>query len=261
MRRPFAPARSIGLSILAVSLVGMLALSGTGEASGRTRLVVSAAPFAIAGNFVRSAPTRESVDFEMYLGLKDPQGAEDVLQRVSDPKSSSYARYLERRQFRARYARSSADVAQVSSWLSSGRIPRRRGCPRTICGFRHGHGGRRSSARSDTRTGVLPQRQDGSLRATTGAPSIPTSLAGVVRGVNGLTQVFAKRPAHPVPPGSHERQRRVQRHGASGWRTRSPSRIRPACLPYAPCGYTPAELQGAYGMRPIRSRRGPTAAE
>ena len=55
----------------------------------------------------------------VYLGWRDQADAEALARAVSDPKSSSYGKYLTPGQFRSRFAPSQAQVGDVRSWLQS----------------------------------------------------------------------------------------------------------------------------------------------
>jgi subtilase family serine protease len=240
---------SRGATLLVVALVtaaATLAWSGGGSASAsaRTLLSASSAPFATPGALVRAARPGEPVDFEMQLGWRDPQAAEALLQRVSDPARGSYAHYLTPAQFRARFSRSSAAVARVSSWLSSqgfrvGSVPANHlWVPAT---------GTVQQAQRAFGTRLAYYRTGGhTLRATSSAPSIPTSLADVVEGVTGLTQVL--RSSGVQAPPAYRGGTPCSQFWGQKMTRRAPT-VLGKHVPIAPCGYTPVQLQNAYGMR------------
>jgi subtilase family serine protease len=233
-----------------VAVFALFLVSAALPAAGSPRrlsLRGSAAPYARSGNLVRAARARETVDFELYLGLRDRAGAESFLASVSDPSSPEYGHYLTPDQFRARFSRPDADVEVARSWLQSqgftvGAVPAdhlvvpARG---TVSQVERAFGVHLNYYRNKGQT----------LRAPASAPSIPVSLAGVVRGVLGLAESFV----HPadVPPAPPPPAFRNAGPCSLYWGEKVAT-DHPAAYgqsqPYAPCGYTPAQMQGAYGI-------------
>ncbi|MEW6058852.1 MAG: S53 family peptidase [Actinomycetota bacterium] len=229
----------------AMLLFASAALPAAGS-PGRVSLGASRAPYARPGDFVRPAGAGEIVDFQLYLGLRDRGAAEALLASVSDPSSSDYGRYLTPEQFRSRFSPSDAAVAAARSWLeaegfSVGAVPANhlvvpaRGTVREV---ERAFGVHLNHYRVN---GVV-------LRAPSSAPSIPASLSGIVHGVLGLAQSFVHRAS--VPPAPPPPAYRVAKPCSAYWAEKIATDQPPAygqSQPYAPCGYTPAQLQGAYG--------------
>jgi subtilase family serine protease len=212
---------------------------------GRVRLRGSAAPYAKPSALVRDAADRERVDFQMYLGLRDRAGAEALLARVSDPASPSYGEYLTPTQFRARFARPQADVTELSTWL------RGQGFRLETVPENHLYVPATGTVAQVERTFGVSMKYyrvgDQVLRAPTAAPSIPASLAGIADGVLGLAETRV----HPTirrapPPPAFVNAPPCSRFWGKKLASDKPEAYG-AVQPYAPCGYTPEQLQGAYG--------------
>jgi subtilase family serine protease len=226
-----------------------------GSAASRTTLRASAAPFAQPSTLVRRAAAGETVDFELYLGLRDPSGAEAALARVSDPASGEYANYLSPNAFRARFARPQADVDAARTWLRTqgftvGATPANH---TTIAAS--GTAGQVESAFQTTLNYYRVGKRI--LRAPASAPSVPASLGGVVRGVLDLADVRRQTGA-PRPPGAFRAGRPcsaywgqlVARKYAGG---KFPDAY-DSVQPYTVCGYEPDQVRGAYGIsKAVRS--------
>jgi subtilase family serine protease len=187
------------------------------------------------------------VDFQLYLGLRDRAEAERVLASVSDPSSPNYGRYLTPAQFRSRFSPSDVEVAAARSWLeaqgfSVGTVPANHlvvPATGTVRQVERAFRVQLNYYRSNRMV----------LRAPSTVPSVPASLAGIVHGVLGIAQSFM----HPasVPPAPPPPAFRSAKPCSTYWAEKMATDQPPAygeSRPYAPCGYTPAQLQGAYGM-------------
>ena len=235
----------LSLLLVFILLVLPLASAAAGPRDGRLRLVGSAAPYARASAVVRDAANVELVDFQMYLGLRDRAGAVALLARVSDPASRSYGQYLTPAEFRARFSRPDADVTTVSTWLHDegfqvGAAPANHlyvPATGTVSQVERSFGVSMNYYRSGRQL----------LRAPAEAPTIPASLAGLVDGILGLaeTRVHPNIRRAPPPPAF------VNAPPCSRFWGQKLASDRPEAYgdvqPYAPCGYTPEQLQGAYG--------------
>ncbi len=237
-------ARAAGATTTLVLVAALLA-PGAGASPARARLRGSRARFARPQNLVRRASGSSHLDFEVYLGLADMAGAEATVRRVSDPASAGYGRYLAPAAFRARYARSQADVDAVSTWLRS------RGIVVTYVPANHTVVGATGSVAQVNRAFDVSlgyYRTGGRvLRAPDRAPSVPSSLAGVVRGVLGLTPLKMQHAKVPPPPAAYRVGRPCSSFWAQQMATGAPKMLGKT-QSLAVCGYTPEQMQGAYGV-------------
>src|SRR5881409_3303906 len=112
----------LALSVLAlivslnVSFGGLFAQAAN---SGRSTLVGSAPTWANSKNYQSAANPTIDVGFRVYLAWNNPSAVEALAKAVSDPKSSSYGKYLTAQQFRQQFAPSQEAVHDVQTWLSS----------------------------------------------------------------------------------------------------------------------------------------------
>jgi subtilase family serine protease len=247
-----------GAAIAACVLAG--AVPATAAAAGKHALPGSKPSWAKSSNHVGSVPGSETKTFWVYLGLRNGADLDRQVKAVSDPSSADYGKYLTASQFNARYAPSGADVDAVRSWLKGAGFAVASAAP-TGNRWVEASG---SVARIESAFGVneLTYRHAGrTLDAPSSAPSVPASLASVVAGVAGLDDSDSLM----QPAGARERDL----PSADPKADPSPAFVNaPPCssyygekiastlpdaydgqkAPYATCGYTPSQLQGAYGL-------------
>jgi subtilase family serine protease len=243
-----------GIMVLGVVALaaGVLTTAQAGAApSARAALAGSAPAWATAHNRVGAADPSSVVGFRVYLRWNDAAGAAALARAVSNPRSSSYGDYLTPTQFRARFAPTQAQVGALRSWLRSG-------------GFaveytplnNHYVSAEGTVAQAAAAFGVSfgMYKVDGlTVRSPSSDVSVPSSLSGIISGVIGLDDsaqfvhtdgVSGDAPPSPAfvnaPPCSAywgEKQ-------AVGF----PNPYGSGTLPYVPCGYTPQQVKGAYGI-------------
>ena len=203
------------------------------------------------------------------LGLRDASGAEALASAVSDPSSAQYGRYVSAPAWRARFAPTDVQVAMVTGWLKSqgfsiGAIP----LNHRFISF----SGTSAQAEKAFATDLRVLSKNGQVvSAPVSSVSIPTALVGTVVGIGGLDTSNLRMPAHVGGPEPLKRSANATTSAAS------PSSVLPPpgpvfkngtpCsayfgqkaastfpqvladpLTYAPCGYKPAQLRGAYGI-------------
>ncbi len=233
-----------GLGVLTILFLSSALFAYHAGAQSRVVLSRSASSFAKPQNLVRRTAASARVDFELYLGLRDGASAEALVKQVSDPASPTYGSYLSPAGFRARFARPQSDVDAAAAWLRSqgfavGEIPLSHvsvPASGTVAQVNRAFDVTLGYYRTRGRVQRAPDR----------APSIPGSLSGIVRGVIGLTPAVA-RPASVPPPAAF----RSGRPCATYWAEKMATNVHRAyhrVQPRAVCGYTPAQIQGAYGV-------------
>ena len=237
-------------AVLAGSVISAGSVAAS-AASGRTTLPGSVPAWANSKNYVSQAAPSSGIGFRVYLGWNDPAGVLALAQAVSTPGSASYGQYLTPAQFRARFAPSQTQVGAVQSWLRSQ-------------GFtveytpQNNHyvsaEGTVAQAAAAFGTSFGMYSVDGlTVRSPSSQVSVPDSLGGLVSGVVGLDDsaqfVHADHTTGDAPPapafvsaqpcstfwGQKQAVGFTNPYGAG-------------TLPYAPCGYTPAQIKGAYGI-------------
>jgi subtilase family serine protease len=225
-----------------------------------------------------SAPT----EVKVYLPLRDADAAATLVRAVSDPASPQYGQYLSPDAFRARFAPTAADAAPVEQFLKDsgltiGAIPDNY----------HSIEASGTLAQVEQAFGVDVHKyafRGKVLNAPTGALSVPAALAGKVLAVSGVDQSGTlTQPAHAPSRGSDASLLRAKPNAPVAAPDKPSAAARgtattgapppdafvnaPPCStyfgekiakdlpkafgkkqPYAPCGYTPAQFQGAYGV-------------
>jgi subtilase family serine protease len=217
-----------------------------------------------------AAPAAQAVGVRLYLAGRNPAGLAAAVKAVSTPGSARYRQYLTPAQVRDRYAADGATVAAVRSFLTGYGL-KVTGVP----GNRTYVDAQGTVAQVQKAFGASLQQyaKDGStIRATTSAVTVPGALAGKVTAVSGLSSRSARiTPAHvdgprtaparvataaattartgrgAPPPDAFVNAPPCSRY----WAQKIATTVLPAFgahQPYAPCGYTPSQLQGAYGL-------------
>ncbi|HEY1451627.1 MAG TPA: protease pro-enzyme activation domain-containing protein, partial [Solirubrobacteraceae bacterium] len=234
-------------------------------------------PAASPGNRVEATAPAAPIEFDVGLELSEPSGAVALERAVSDPSSASYRHYLTPAQWEKRFSPTQAAVKAVTAWLESEGV--------TVAGVSADRMTVQVSAPAATverafGTTLGQYSRNGRLvRASSGALSVPATIASLISGISGVSQVPST-PAHltgaslPVAgkarsaPQASAPQAQAKQGGEipqpPGFRNATPCSSYygeqsdttdpeygdgfPAPLPHAVCGYAPPQLQGAYGL-------------
>ncbi|MFI5609520.1 protease pro-enzyme activation domain-containing protein [Amycolatopsis sp. NPDC051903] len=249
---------------LSLAVAGGLAATtpAVASAQGRADIPQSHPLWANPGAKVADTAPASQLDFRVYLNQRDEAGAEAAAAGVSDPQSKSYKQYLSPEQVRDRFAASDQTVAAVKNWLSGagfkiGDVPSNRAYVEAT-----GSADQVQHAFDVTLGKYAVKGQ--TLRAADKDLSVPASVAADVLGVVGVDQATnLLKPDHTdgadsrtaksagpqtAPPGPGFRNSGP----CSAYYGEKTDTTDPAYngqqLPYAPCGYTPAQLRSAYGL-------------
>ncbi len=233
-------------------LVAAFAVADVAQAAGRRALPGSVPGWAKTSARSTDAPKTDRVGFRVYLGWRDAAAAQQLATTVSTPGSATYGQFLTPQQFRSRFAPAQADVSAVRRWLRD-------------AGFtvdytpQNGHyvaaegTVAQAEAAFGTTIGVYTVG-DLALHAPESALSVPDSLP-MVTAVLGLDDSAAL-VQHSAPPSPAF----VNGRPCSAYWGEKPvattatldGTVLPATppgTPFAPCGYTPSQLQTGYGIR------------
>ena len=250
---------SLSRILLALSVLGLIVslnvsfggLFAQATNSGRSTLVGSAPAWANSKNYINAADPTTDIGFRVYLGWNNPSAVEALAQAVSDPKSPSYGQYLTPQQFRLQFAPSQSQVGAIQSWLRSQ-------------GFFVEYTPMNNHYVSAEGTVAQAQAAFGtsfgiysvgglSLRSPSADVTIPSSLASIVTGVIGLDDsvqfvhmdsTIGDAPPPPAFVSAHPCSSYWGQLQAVGFT----NPYGPGTLPFAPCGYTPQQIKGAYGI-------------
>ena len=243
------------ITVLALSAIFFNSLTSARAArttaSGSTTLVGSAPAWANSKNYKSAADASADIGFRLYLGWSNPSAVQALAQAVSDPHSSSYGHYLTPAQFRQQFAPSQAQVGAVQSWLRSQ-------------GFsveytptnNHYVSAEGTVAQAEAAFGTsfgMYQVQGLTVRSPSSDVSVPSSLAGIVSGVIGLDDsaqfVSTNHTVGDAPaPSAFVSAQPCSTYWAEKQAVGFTNPYGSGTLPYAPCGYTPAQIKGAYGI-------------
>jgi subtilase family serine protease len=227
-------------------------LPATASAAGRIVLHSSRPDWARPSTRVGNVPSRQAKTFWVYLKLRHSADLDRTIAAVSDPSNAAYGRYLSPSAFAARYAPTAGDVASVKAWLKgagfdvASKVPGNRRWVQASGDVAQVEHAFSVQLRTYRHAGKV-------LQAPSDDVAVPRSVAGVIAGVTGLDgsdrllkpQQGAK-PAAPPSPAF------VNAGPCSDyWGQKLATGTPPAygrVQPYAPCGYVPSQLQGAYGV-------------
>jgi subtilase family serine protease len=265
---------------VAVALAGSLGLAATGSivassasAADAGRIAVPNAQPALSGATATGAAAgSKQIDIKLYLADQNAAELASLVQAVSTPGSAQYGKYLTPAQFRARYAPSAATVDSVRTFLADSGL-----AVTEVAGNRsyvraRGTVEKVQKAFSTSLKQYTVQGQ--SIRAAATAPTVPASLKGKVIALSGLASI-----TELMMP-SHEDGAKVK--GSTAARTTTAVKAKSSAAappsdafvnakpcstyfgqkiakkapkaygkrqPYAPCGYTPKQLQGTYDLK------------
>ena len=247
--------------VASIALLGSI-VPALAAPSPRATLAGNVPPWAKSANFKGAANASDSIGFRVYLGWTDPAAVEALAKAVSDPRSASYGQYLTPQQFRQQFAPSQSQVGAVQSWL--------RGQGFTVDytplnnHYVAAEGTVAQAAAAFATTFGTYSVNGMILRSPSSDISMPSSLAGMVTGVVGLDESAAL--VHPnvavdaPPPAAFVSAHPCSTYwaqmstndltsaqiGGNGQMGNPPGYSLP--LPLAPCGYSPSQIRGAYGI-------------
>ncbi len=238
--------------LMGVLLVLVLAASAVSVAAqARTKLPGSVPVWANAKNYVAAANPSEDIGFRVYLGWNDPSAVQALAQAVSDPTSANYKNFLTPAQFRQQFAPSQAQVGAVQSWLRSQGFT-----VETTPQNNHYVSAEGTVAQAAAAFGTsfgMYSISGLTLRSPSSDVSIPDSLAGIVSGVIGLDDSAQLVHTNHVtgdapPPAAFVSAQPCSTFWGEMLAAGFTNPYGAATLPYAPCGYTPQQIKGAYGL-------------
>jgi subtilase family serine protease len=206
-------------------------------------------------NLAAPAASADRMVFSVWLGWRNTADLERTLAGLYDPSSPQFHRWLTPGRFHARYSPAPAQVEAVRRWLSDAGfqivdVPQNRAFVTAS--------GTVAQVESTFDVAENMYRIDGTtVRAPSTDPAVPAAIAPMVQAITGLDGSLAlatpehRSPAPPPPAG------RSVGPCSRYWGERT-SRLFPN--PYAPgvplpwliCGYTPAQIDSAYGIAGLR---------
>jgi subtilase family serine protease len=281
MHRSFRRALLASTTAAAALTPAIAAVPAHAAQPGRATLDGSTPAWAQPARDQGAADAAQPTEIKVYLPLRDQAAAIQMVQDVSNPKSASYGKYLSPDAFRARFAPMTADVQAVEKFLTDSGLQ-----VGDVPSNNHSITATGTLQQVETAFGVDVHKyafRGKVLNAPTSALSIPADLAGKVMAVTGVDQSGAlTQPANAGSRASDDAYMRAEpdapvqaapKPSASLKAKTAPGAPPPDAFvnappcsvyfgekiatdlppafgskqPYAPCGYTPAQFQGAYG--------------
>jgi subtilase family serine protease len=240
----------------ALVLVGSVILGGfvlpaRATSQDSTKLAGSAPAWANSKNYAGAANSTAAIGFRVYLGWNNPSAVEALAQAVANPHSSSYGQYLTPAQFRQQFAPSQQQVGAVQSWLRSQGF----NVEYTPMNNRY-VSAEGTVAQAEAAFGTsfgMYNVQGLTVRSPSSNVSIPGSLASIITGVIGLDDsaqfVFTNHTVGDAPPpAAFVSAQPCSTYWGEKLAVGFTNPYEAGTLPYAPCGYTPDQVKGAYGI-------------
>jgi subtilase family serine protease len=247
--------RQLALAGSALALVTTLpSLASSGTTSWTLPSVV---PSFAHGIPAAVEPATAPVYVDVQLRGRDSAGLARFARAVSTPGNASYRHFLTHAQLRARYAPSAAAATTVTSWLrTAGLTVDRVSADRDLVAA-HGPAALVATAFG---TSFAQFSVDGRLlRAPLTEVHLPTTVAPYISAVTGLTERYMARPS-ASPPAVFLNARPCSAY----YGEKTASSVAPydgRHQKFAVCGYTPAQIRGAYGVGATKlSGKGVTVA-
>jgi subtilase family serine protease len=239
------------LAAAATLLAGVavaLPASVAAAAPGRTSLPGNVPPWATASALRGGVPADTPIAFRVYLGWRGGDAAAQAALAVSTPGNPSYRHYLTAAQFRSRFAPSQAAVGAVQQWLHDAGFSIDATPQNNLYVAAFGTAAEIESA-FGTRLGYYSVAGR-TLFAPESAPSVPSGLG--ISSVLGLDEtaalVHTDHIGTDAPPTAGFRVGTPCSAYYGQLTATAPQAYGRTSFPYAVCGYTPAQIQGAYGL-------------
>jgi kumamolisin len=155
-----------------------------------------------AGVAISALDDKAKMEVVLALPLRDPVGAQNLADAVSDPRSPLYGHYITPAQFAERFGADAATYEYLRNWAANAgfEVGPRSSARTTIALTGTAH---QFAALFSTRFGTFATAAHGDGQVTLTPPKLPDVLVGRVSGVIGLS--FAQRyaPLFHLPAGSH----------------------------------------------------------
>ncbi len=253
--------RTVAATLVTLA-AGILGAALPAVSSADSMAVQPASPAISQAKSLGKTPAATGVEVDVGLQLSNPTGALELQRAVSDPKSPSYRHYLTPAQWEKRFSPTRASVQAVSAWLREQGIAVEGVTPDRMTIEASGSAAVVEKAFATTLGQYQSQGRD--VRLASSALKVPSSISALISGISGVSQSVAT-PDHLT--GAEKKAARLKEiPQPEGFRNAPPCSGYygelldttdpafgdgfPEPLPYAICGYKPAQLQGAYGLTP-----------
>ena len=264
------------LTLCSTVLAGCLGLaSGPVRAADTATVAGNVAPWIGSAARLGAVPPATRVTIAVHLGLRDADRLQAFVADVSAPHSPNYGKYLTQADLRSRYAPDPADVTATEAMLKGA------GMRNVTVGPAGVYVSAEATVAQLTSTFHVSQAfysyGGRTMRANGELPSVPAALAGKIASIEGLDDTNVRHPNTVTVM-------RGELRAPSNWLTSSqapavtPPPVAaslpspycdayfndlkatlstrpapyPATLPWLNCGYTPQQIQAAYGLSKVQ---------
>jgi subtilase family serine protease len=239
-------------TLLAACACGIAGFTGIAHAE---RVSDTRPAWATPANRAAAVAGSDRMVFSVWLGWNNTAALDRTLADLTDPASADHSRWLTPAEFHARFSPSPAQVSAVRTWLTRAGfaivdVPQNRL-------FVTASGTVADVERTFAVTENMYRIDGTDVRAPDADPAVPAAIAADVQAITGLDGSLAlatpehRSPAPPPPAG-------VSVGPCSQYWGQVTSRLFPnpyapgAPLPWLICGYTPAQIDSAYGISRLR---------
>jgi kumamolisin len=195
-----------------------------------TQLANSAAPGLEFATRTGSVSADQQMQVAVSLNYRDAAGLDAFLARVNNPSSADYHHYLTPDQFRDRFAPTQAQVDQVRAYLQSKGLTVTNVASNRMLVDAAGPAKTVQSAFATSVSRYHDNKTDKDFTANDAAPSVDSTVAGLIGGISGLNNHY-------------------QLHNY----TKAPNANAPKAGSGPAGGYTAQELRSAYGVDKLNS--------
>ena len=266
--------------LLYASMVAGLTFSATARAADTVTVPGNVSTWVATATSTGTAPDSQAVTIAVHMSLRNLDGLRSLVADVSNPASPNYGHYLTPAAVQAQFAPAASDVAAVQAMLKGAGMANVQVGPAGAYVSATATVAQLRSTFAVTQNTYLYDQK--TLRANREAPSIPAALAGKVVFIEGLDESGSLR--HPyhvsatqsalLPPTGYKANvaSTVQSNASATGVTPLPvasNNPSPYCstywgdsvaalstkpapyktnVPWLVCGYTPQQIQQAYGL-------------
>jgi subtilase family serine protease len=233
--------------VLSGSVIAVFGAAGAASAASTRHVLPNTKPsWTAAAAKVDNVAAAQAVTAKVWLAPRDAAALDALATAVSDPSSPQFGQFLSEPQYRAQFAPTADQVAQVTTWLTGA------GLTVTSVGADNHFvsvSGTAAAVNAAFGTQLAHYAVKGVLeQAPASDLSLPDDVAGIVQAVSGLTTLGHRlTPSDFGPPDAF-----VPGTPCSDFYGQKLAKDLPKfhgkTLAYNVCGYTATQLRGAYGV-------------
>jgi len=254
MGKPLSRRRLLvaGLAIATTTVTVSALATPAVAAPGRHMINGSAPKWLGKAKPLGDSPAQSRVSFGLLLSMRNSDKAQALLQSVSDPDSANYGNWISDAQFNTQFGPSASDVSAVQKWLKGQGFAVGKTLPSGMYVEASGTAAQiektfATTVKTYSYQGQTVHSNDNTLSLPADAPAAVTGSVAGVLGVDQGSQIRKRADPEPGPaPGV-----RFGVQPCSAYYGEKVATDKPPAYgknwPYAVCGYTPPQYQGAYG--------------